>query len=116
MNTIRRVEGAAQLPHKRSNHSVLLDNSTTGDSSPVFDVDNSGASLRAFNVPFGVRILLEMVYSFNGREIVDVIRVNGIDLSLTRENNTLQITVPGKYRVRTEQPLGVLGDCAVILC
>jgi len=116
---MKRVENGGNggsIAERAGDRFILLDNKTVGDTSAIFEVPQGGACIRAFNVPVGVRILLEMVYSFGGREIVDAVRVNGIELSLTRENNTLQVTLAGTYRVRSENDLGLFGDCAVILC
>ena len=113
-NTIKRIEGAAQATPRNNDPKVLFDSRTNGDVSAVFDVEGT-VWLRAFNFGDNTTVVLEMVYSQNGREFTDAYRVGGKEIGLTRQNNMIRLEAKGRYRIRALEFGQMLGDAAVVL-
>lgn len=77
----------------------LLSPRSKSNISPIFDLEDGCALLRAFNLLPGQKVLLEMVTGTGAGQIVGPLVVSGVVQGLDERNTILHLNQIGRYRV-----------------
>lgn len=90
--------------NKKSEHHVLFPTETGTNLSHVFEVTNKPVVLKAFNLPDGVDIVLEMGAEYECETIWGPFKPHCCLVKLNSHRNVMVLGLSGKYRMFIHNP------------